>query len=208
MPARCVQVAQKRARRTEVDADGDVRLRRHSTRRSALAAEVGRGARRGGAAGQVAADQNQDEKLPAQQAPSKLPPPSHAAPQRCSPSSVCAQRNGCAGCSWVSTVRAWLQSCCADCACAEPCTRTAGGTIISRSDVLRGASWDVASADEGARSTRGGQVSNSYRRRRETADARCAAGACASAHCLVHVCADGSCRRRVDYLRAVGRAAP
>ena len=35
-----------------------------------------------------------------------------------------------------------------------------GGTIISRSDILRGQSWDVANADGGAStSSRGGQLS-------------------------------------------------
>jgi hypothetical protein len=84
--------------------------------------------------------------------------------------------------------------------------RTTGGTIISRSDVLRGQSWEVAKcvlwgretrvcaavrsraalllllrSSDDSRSTRGGQVGTSYRHRRETADARCAAGACGSA---------------------------
>ena len=50
---------------------------------------------------------------------------------------------------------------------------------MSRSDVLRGQSWEVATADDNSRSTRGGQVGSGYARRREKADARCAAGACA-----------------------------
>eukprot|EP00850_Spirogloea_muscicola_P009886 SM000056S18004 [mRNA] locus=s56:652934:654974:+ [translate_table: standard] len=37
-----------------------------------------------------------------------------------------------------------------------------GGTIISRSDVLRGASWRVASSGVQCRSTRGGQVGSAY----------------------------------------------
>lgn len=37
-----------------------------------------------------------------------------------------------------------------------------GGTIISRSDVLRGSSWRIASSDGRLRSTRGGQVSDTY----------------------------------------------
>ena len=53
---------------------------------------------------------------------------------------------------------------------------------MTRSDVLRGQSWEVANADD-SRSTRGGQVGSSYARRREKADALCAAGACAH-----HVC--------------------
>jgi hypothetical protein len=38
----------------------------------------------------------------------------------------------------------------------------------------------LRSSDD-SRSTRGGQVGTSYRHRRETADARCAAGACGNA---------------------------
>uniref|UniRef100_A0A7S0RM64 Replication termination factor 2 n=1 Tax=Pyramimonas obovata TaxID=1411642 RepID=A0A7S0RM64_9CHLO len=41
-----------------------------------------------------------------------------------------------------------------------------GGTVISRSDVLRGQSWDVANSDS-SRSTRGGQVQAGYTHRRE-----------------------------------------
>ncbi|GBG83737.1 hypothetical protein CBR_g37538 [Chara braunii] len=37
-----------------------------------------------------------------------------------------------------------------------------GGTIISRSDVVRGSSWRVASADGSCRSTRGGQIGASF----------------------------------------------
>lgn len=46
-----------------------------------------------------------------------------------------------------------------------------GGTIISRTDVLRGASWRVASRDAGARSTRGGQVADTYVASKEGASA-------------------------------------
>jgi len=36
-----------------------------------------------------------------------------------------------------------------------------GGTIISRSDVLRGSSWRLNQSNAGSRSTRGGAVSTS-----------------------------------------------
>ena len=45
-----------------------------------------------------------------------------------------------------------------------------GGTIITRTDVLRGSSWEAASADD-SRSTRGGQVSTSYTHKRRHLDA-------------------------------------
>lgn len=46
-----------------------------------------------------------------------------------------------------------------------------GGTIITRSDILRGSSWDVANADGGAStSTRGGQVGDSYVHKRRRID--------------------------------------
>ena len=52
-----------------------------------------------------------------------------------------------------------------------------GGTIISRSDILRGQSWDVANADRGAStSSRGGQLSagkvHTGRRRVDPAERR------------------------------------
>lgn len=52
-----------------------------------------------------------------------------------------------------------------------------GGTIISRSDILRGQSWDVANADGGAStSSRGGQLSagkvHTGRRRVDPAERR------------------------------------
>ncbi len=39
-----------------------------------------------------------------------------------------------------------------------------GGTYITRSDVLRGQSWDMATADN-TRSTRGGNVSSTLKRK-------------------------------------------
>jgi hypothetical protein len=46
-----------------------------------------------------------------------------------------------------------------------------GGTIITRSDILRGSSWDVANADGGAStSTRGGQVGDAYVHKRRRID--------------------------------------
>eukprot|EP00850_Spirogloea_muscicola_P021826 SM000263S09813 [mRNA] locus=s263:101151:103189:- [translate_table: standard] len=53
-----------------------------------------------------------------------------------------------------------------------------GGTIISRSDVLRGASWRVASSAAQCRSTRGGQVGSAY----VAAAERASAGDQAAAH--------------------------
>lgn len=40
-----------------------------------------------------------------------------------------------------------------------------GGTYITRSDVLRGQSWDMATADN-SRSTRGGNVASTLKRKR------------------------------------------
>ncbi|GAQ79533.1 hypothetical protein KFL_000320310 [Klebsormidium nitens] len=46
-----------------------------------------------------------------------------------------------------------------------------GGTIISRSDVIRGQSWRVNQADSSSRSTRGGQIGDGYVAPREAASA-------------------------------------
>lgn len=48
-----------------------------------------------------------------------------------------------------------------------------GGTYITRSDVLRGQSWELATADN-SRSTRGGNASTSSARTRNTVDVRTA----------------------------------
>lgn len=48
-----------------------------------------------------------------------------------------------------------------------------GGTYITRSDVLRGQSWELAQADN-SRSTRGGNASTSAARTRNTVDAHTA----------------------------------
>lgn len=48
-----------------------------------------------------------------------------------------------------------------------------GGTYITRSDVLRGQSWELAQADN-SRSTRGGNASTSAARTRNFVDARTA----------------------------------
>ena len=48
-----------------------------------------------------------------------------------------------------------------------------GGTYITRSDVLRGQSWELATADN-SRSTRGGNASTSSAKTRNTVDARTA----------------------------------
>ena len=46
-----------------------------------------------------------------------------------------------------------------------------GGTYITRSDVLRGQSWDLATADN-SRSTRGGDASTSAAKDRRAVDPR------------------------------------
>lgn len=47
-----------------------------------------------------------------------------------------------------------------------------GGTYITRSDVLRGQSWDMATADK-SRSTRGGNVTSTLKRKQmDTTTAR------------------------------------
>lgn len=48
-----------------------------------------------------------------------------------------------------------------------------GGTYITRSDVLRGQSWELATADN-SRSTRGGNASTSSAKTRNTVDVRTA----------------------------------
>ena len=48
-----------------------------------------------------------------------------------------------------------------------------GGTYITRSDVLRGQSWELAKADD-SRSTRGGSASTSAGKTRKTVDRRTA----------------------------------
>ena len=48
-----------------------------------------------------------------------------------------------------------------------------GGTYITRSDVLRGQSWELATADN-SRSTRGGNASTSSAKARKTVDVRTA----------------------------------
>lgn len=44
-----------------------------------------------------------------------------------------------------------------------------GGTYITRSDVLRGQSWDMATADN-SRSTRGGTVNSTLKRKKMDAE--------------------------------------
>jgi len=46
-----------------------------------------------------------------------------------------------------------------------------GGTIITRTDVLRGQSWAVANSDD-SRSTRGGQVQAGFSHRKERAEGK------------------------------------
>lgn len=65
-----------------------------------------------------------------------------------------------------------------------------GGTYITRSDVLRGQSWELAQADN-SRSTRGGNASTSAARTRNTVDAHTAKltllSACEQEHQVVHM---------------------
>ena len=56
-----------------------------------------------------------------------------------------------------------------------------GGTYITRSDVLRGQSWELSTADN-SRSTRGGNASTSAAKTRKTIDPRTAKYAYSSCH--------------------------